>query len=316
MVLVSQRPFPNTSRQSAPQQGNSFANGFNDPRNIGNYDSGEIAPSGRYATRYPTNIASNTSGFNLPEMADNPKNLFYGSGNGTFPSSGSASDYLIYNKFFSNLLFPHSKLDVREELEPLYNNSGTVYSGKGRQMSGCGNNAPSSGSSIDYSLNNPYKDFNDKFYNEENREDNQQIKTLSGHGTNAPSSASSIDYSLNNPYKDFKDTFNGEGIEEDQIKVLSGGKIDLVDFINRVSRGMQKLPELMENVPDIVNKTSNVIETIQELRKALKGKKTASKKVMEDISEPEEEEKPKKTKKKRGRKSKKMTGKGYMTHQA
>lgn len=312
MVLVSQRPFKNTSRESPQQQGNTFGNTFYDPRNIGNPESGEIAPSGRYATRYPTNIASNTAGFNLPEMADNPKNLFYGSGNGTYPSSGSASDYLVYNKFFQNLLFPHSKLDVREELEPLYNNSGKVYAGRGAS------NAPASGSSIDYSLNNPYKDFNDKFYNEQNRDDAMQVKILSGHGaSNAPAPASSIDYHLNNPYKDFKDTFNGNGIYEDQIKVLSGGKIDLVDFVNRVSRGIQKLPELAENIPDIVNKTSNVIETIQELRKVLKGKKTSSKKVMEDISEPEEEEEEKTKRKRKGKKkSKKMTGRGYMTHQA
>jgi hypothetical protein len=308
MVLVSQRPFKNTSRESVQQQGNAFANSFNDPRNIGNYESGEIAPSGRYATRYPTNIASNTAGFNIPEMADNPKNLFYGSGNGTFPSSGSASDYLVYNKFFADLLFPHSRADVREELEPLYNNSGKVYTGRGMH-GGAASNAPSSGSSIDYKLNNPYKDFKDTFNG--------------GAVDNSPASGSAIDYKINNPYCDLPDTFAGKGIQENELKVLSGGKIDLADFIRKVSQGVQKIPDLLEHAPNVINKTNNILQTINELRNIMKSKpsKKKKKKVLEDIEEiteeemEEEEEKPKRRKKK-GKKSKKNKGFGYMTNEA
>jgi len=79
-------------------------------------------------------------------------------------SSGSASDYLMYNKFFENLLYPHSKKEVQDELQPLYANASSVMNGRGYDgMKGCGTNAPSSGSATDFSRNNPYDSFKDTF---------------------------------------------------------------------------------------------------------------------------------------------------------
>ena len=62
---LTHRRFKNTSRQSVYQQGSTVSNSFYDPRNIGNYDNGEVDPEGRYATHYPVNAGSNTMGFTI-----------------------------------------------------------------------------------------------------------------------------------------------------------------------------------------------------------------------------------------------------------
>tara|TARA_R110000868_G_scaffold389863_1_gene659230 strand:- start:2128 stop:3063 length:936 start_codon:yes stop_codon:yes gene_type:complete len=303
MPLVKlERRFPDTSRESTYQQGSAISNSFYDPRDIGNPDNGEVAPSGRLAWRYPTNIASNTMGFQLPEHGGNPKNMYYGlsnglmaGGGGTAGSSGSASDYLVYNKFFENLLYPHSKKDVQNEIQPLYANSNNTMNGRGYGrgydgMKGCGNNAPSSGSATDFSRNNPYDAFPD---------------TFAGGSTNAPSSGSANDYSLNNPYSSFKpDTFAGTPIQRFAPQLqMKGDGIDWLGFIKKVSDGMQKLPEVLDAGSKVANTATDVISTIKKLREELK-KDKGVKQDEDEESEDSEEERKKRRRRKARRKMK------------
>jgi len=307
MPLVKlERRFPDTSRESIYQQGSSITNSFYDPRDIGNPDNGEVAPSGRLAWRYPTNVASNTMGFQLPEFGGNQKNMFPGSANGAIAgsgtnggSNGSASDYLMYNKFFENLLYPHSKQDVQNEIQPIYANSSSIMNGRGYDgMRGCGTNAPSSGSATDYSRNNPYDSFAD---------------TFAGSGNNAPSTGSANDYSLNNPYSSFHpDTFATTPIERFHPKLeMRGNGIDWGKFISTVSAGIQHLPHLLNTGSKVASSASDVISTIKQLREELKrdkgAKKEEPKSETESEEEEEEEEKPKRRKRRTRRKTK---GKG------
>jgi hypothetical protein len=304
MPLVRlERRFPDTSRESTYQQGSSITNSFYDPRDIGNPDNGEVAPSGRLAWRYPTNVASNTMGFQLPDLGANPKNLYYGSSNGLMAgagtnagSSGSASDYLMYNKFFENLLYPHSKKEVQDELQPLYANASSVMNGRGYDgMKGCGTNAPSSGSATDFSRNNPYDSFSDTFLG----------SGMKGCGTNAPSSGSANDYRLNNPYSSFSpDTFETTPLNRFTPEMhMSGHGIDWVNFINKVSSGMAKLPQVLETGTKVANTANNVISTIKQLREELKHDKGVKGKKADSESD---EEMPKRRK----RRSRKMKGRG------
>ena len=283
MPLVRiERRFPDTSRESSYQQGTTTCNSFYDPRDIGNQNNGEIAPSGRLATRYPTNVASNSQGFTLPENTGNPKNMYYGSANGMMygtgnnaGSQGSASDYLIYNKFFDNLLYPHTKQQLQNNVSPIYANSANIVNGRGYDgMKGCGTNAPSNSSATDYVKNNPYDSFSDTFL---------------GSGNNAPSNSSANDYSLNNPLSSFApDTFLGTPIDRMHPKLeMRGNGIDWQSFIGKISEGMHKIPA-------IANTASDVISTIRQLRDELKGekkkKKKKGKKAMVESEEEEEEE--------------------------
>jgi hypothetical protein len=313
MPLVRiERRFPDTSRESSYQQGTTTCNSFYDPRDIGNQNNGEIAPSGRLATRYPTNVASNSQGFTLPENTGNPKNMFYGSANGMMygsgnnaGSQGSASDYLIYNKFFDNLLYPHTKQQLQNNVSPIYANSANIVNGRGYDgmkgcgneeqnccsccgkksckgcgtngMKGCGTNAPSNSSATDYVKNNPYDSFSDTFL---------------GSGNNAPSNSSANDYSLNNPLASFApDTFLGTPIDRMHPKLeMRGNGIDWQSFISKISEGMHKIPA-------IANTASDVISTIRQLRDELKGEKKKKKKkgkkaMVESEEEEEEEEEP------------------------
>ena len=288
MPLVRlERRFPNTSRESTYQQGSSVSNSFYDARDIGNPDNGEVAPSGRLAWRYPTNVASNTMGFQIPDLGANPKNLYYGSANGLMAgagtncaSSGSASDYLMYNKFFENLLYPSNKKELQDDIQPLYANASSVMNGRGYDgMKGCGTNAPSSGSATDFSRNNPYDSFADTFM---------------GSGTNAPSSGSANDYSLNNPYASFRpDTFGGTPIERFAPQLqMRGNGIDWVNFISKVSENIQKLPKAFETGSKIASTANDVISTIKQLRQELKQEKGVKK-------EDSEEEEPKRRRRRR-----------------
>jgi hypothetical protein len=303
MPLVKlERRFPDTSRESIYQQGSAITNSFYDARDIGNPDNGQIAPSGRLAWRYPTNIASNTMGFQLPESGGNPKNMFAGTANGAFAgsgtnggSNGSASDYLMYNKFFETLLYPHNAQNVRNEIQPLYENSSTIMNGRGYDgMKGCGTNAPSTGSATDFSRNNPYDAFSD---------------TFAGSGTNAPSTGSANDYSLNNPYDSFGDSFAGTPIERFTPQLhMSGNGIDWLKFVRSVSEGMQKLPHLLDTGSKVASTASDVISTIKKLREELKGEKGSKKVEPKSASEEEEEEEKPKRRKRRTRR--KMKGSG------
>lgn len=304
MPLVKlERRFPDTSRESVYQQGSAINNSFYDPRDIGNPDNGEIAPSGRLAWRYPTNIASNSMGFQLPEQGGNPKNLYYGSANGAMAGSGtnagsqgSASDYLMYNKFFENLLYPHSKKDLQNEIQPIYANSSSIMNGRGYDgMKGCGTNVPSSGSATDYSRNNPYDAFADTFL---------------GSGTNTSSTGSANDYSLNNPYSSFKpDTFATTPIDRFHPRLeMRGNGIDWGKFISSVSAGIQQLPHLLNTGSKVASTATDVISTIKQLREELKRDKGAKK--VEPDSETESEEEEEKPKRRKRRTRRKMKGKG------
>jgi hypothetical protein len=305
-LVKLERRFADTSRESTYQQGSAICNSFYDPRDIGNPDNGEIAPSGRLAWRYPTNIASTTMGFQLPENGGNPKNLYYGTSNGLFagagtnaPSSGSASDYLMYNKFFENLLYPHNKREIQKEISPIYANASTLMNGRGYDgMKGCGvTNAPSSGSATDYTRNNPFDSFSD---------------TFGGSGTNAPSSGSANDYSLNNPYASFSpDTFEGTPLSRFAPHLhMKGDGIDWVSFVSKISEGIQKLPQALETGSKVANTAKDVISTIKKLREELKKDKGKMSEGSEE--EEEEEEKPKRRKRRTRRK---MRG-GDMFHSA
>jgi len=312
MGLVKlERRFPDTSREAPYQQGTTTCNSFYDPRDISNINNGVIAPSGRYATRYPTNVASNTQGFTLPENTNNPKNMFYGSANGmmygtgNYSSQGSASDYLIYNKFFENLLYPHNKMQLQGEINPLYANASNIMNGRGydgmRGMhGGAVGNSPSNGSASDYKMNNPY-DAPDTF--------------LGGAVGNSPSNGSANDYSLNNPYASMApDTFLTTPFDKFHPKLeMRGNGIDWNSFISKVSENLHKLPHIVDTGLKVGNSAKEVISTIKKLREELKKEKKQGKKEEDEeeetmSEEEEEEEKPKRRK----RRTRKLTGKGYI----
>ena len=270
MPLVRiERAFPDTSRLSTYQQGSTTSNTFYDARNIGNYNDGEISPDGRFMTRYPTNIASNTQGFTIPDNYGNPKNMFPGTSNGLIagagtnaPSSGSATDYLLYNKFFENLLYPHNRTDLQHEIQPLFSNSSKIVNGRG--MHGMGTNAPAGASAVDYTENSPY----------------EYPDTFEGSGTNAPAGASSMDYRGNNPYEYDSSPMSAPGSVNRHLPpemTANGRGIDWVSYISKIASGAQKLPQIMETAND-------TIETIQNIRKMLKQEKKKKKKKGKKIS--------------------------------
>ena len=128
------RRFRNTSKLSPYQQGSSFGNSFYNPRNIGNFDEGQIAPEGVYATHYPVNSASNTMGFSIMDDKGDDKRLYYPStissninalevqkgGALGSSSSGSSSDYLYFNPYYEALLNPQTHKVMEEVAQSHY----------------------------------------------------------------------------------------------------------------------------------------------------------------------------------------------------
>lgn len=290
---LTHRRFKNTSRESTYQQGSSVANSFYDPRNIGNYDAGEINPAGQYATHYPVNAGSNTMGFTIMDDAGDDKRLFYPStissnvnalqmkkgGALGASSSGSSSDYMYFNPYYSALLNPKSHRIMEEVAQPHYLPHTYVSPQEGR-MEGRGTNAPSSGSAVDFAMNNPYA-FKSNF---------------NGGSLGAASSGSSSDYYDSNPnrvpyiqnetrhYSDF---------------MMEGGAIDWAKYLGYIKKGVSKLPGIIEKAPAFIEKTQNVIKTVRELRDVLRPKAEPAPKHEEidyDEEEPDDEDEEEYTK--------------------
>lgn len=293
------RRFRKTRREPAFMLGNSVSNSFYDPRNIGNYENGEIAPTGRLATHYPVNCASNTMGFTLLEDAGDDKRAYYPSlvsGNvnalekggaiGTAGSSGSASDYLYFNPFYEALLNPKSHTKMEDIAQPHYMPYDYV---KESTKVGAGTNAPSSASAIDYAMNNPYA-FPSNF---------------NGGSLGASSSGSASDYYDSNPYR----VPNMLNEDPHPIDFMSGGAIDWAKYLGYIRRGAKHIPNLIEDASDIyrevkgvkkgnvikkapaiVKKGYKTIQHIKELRKALKGNGMKNKIEEESEEETSEEE--------------------------
>jgi hypothetical protein len=202
---LTQRPFSDTSRETASQQGNTVSNSFFDPRNICNFQDGEITNEGTYLERYPTNIASNSAGFSIIDDAGNDRNFFQNDtsaysinnlainksgdpqfvGSGSGGSNGSASDYVYSNPYYASLLNPIDKNEIKEMITPMYK---PITDAKAH-MVGNGTNAPSNGDSMaGYHLNNPFA-FTSNFGG------------FTGGALGASSAGSSSDYYSSDPYR-------------------------------------------------------------------------------------------------------------------
>ena len=314
---LTHRRFKDTSRQSTYELGSAITNSFFDPRNVGNFESGEIAPEGKYLTHYPVNVGSNTAGFSIMDDEGDDRRSYYPSqvyssgnalvkkggkmsGGSSGSSSGSASDYVYFNPYYEALLNPQSKKTMEEIAQPHYipRNTLTEQGIKGR-----GTNAPSSASAIDYAMNNPYafpSNFNSKH----------------GGALGASSSGSASDYYDSNP--------NRVPMMQSESRhftdFMEGGEINWGKYLGYIRKGAEKvvehLPTIIEHAPKIyegvkagieavkdakkekgvVNKIGAVakhgekiqegakstIASIRELRDAIKGKKRSTKQQEED----------------------------------
>lgn len=256
---LTHRRFKNTPRQSVYELGSAVANSFFDPRNAGNFESGEIAPSGKYLTHYPVNVASNTAGFSIiddegddrrsyaPSQVYNSKNaLVKGAGSGS--SNGSASDYVYFNPYYEALLNPKCKTKMEEIAQPHFIPRNTLSESA---IAGRGTNAPSSASAVDYAMNNPYA-FKSNF---------------NGGGLGASSSGSASDYYDSNPnrvpamqsatlhYTDF---------------MTEGGAIDFAKYLGYIKKGAEKIaphiPKIIERAPKIYEGVKATIDVAKALK--------------------------------------------------
>jgi len=291
---LTHRRFKNTPRESVYELGSAVTNSFFDPRNVGNYEAGEIAPSGNYLTHYPVNSASNTAGFSIMDDEGNDKKLYYASqvyntgnsnvleqkisGSGSGPSNGSSSDYLYFNPWYEALLNPKSKQEMNDIAQPHFL---PVNKLNQEAIAGRGTNAPSSASSVDYAMNNPYS-FPSNF---------NKGGTLGG-SLGASSSGSSSDYYDSNPNR----VPEMQSETRHYTDFMEGGAIDWGKYLGHIRKGVDVGLKVAPHVPDIIEGVKNAkiaykepniknvanlkkgakasINTIKELRKAMKGKGT------------------------------------------
>jgi len=287
---LTHRRFKGTSRQSIYQQGSSVANSFYDPRNIGNFDAGEIDPEGTYATHYPVNAGSNTAGFAYGQSVDggDDKRAFYPSqvyGNANAlerpkkqggalgsSSSGSSSDYLYFNPYYAALLNPKNLNTMSEVAQPHY--KPYVYTGYNEgKMEGRGTNAPSSGSAVDYRINNPYA-FKSNFAG------------FTGGGLGASSSGSASDYYSSNPNR--VPAIQSESRHYSDF--MEGGKINWSKYLGYIKTGLKYVPEIIEKAPAVFKKGKEALTQIKELRELIRPKKTQPPKETEIDYESEPED--------------------------
>jgi hypothetical protein len=261
---LTHRRFKNTSRQSVYQLGSSVSNSFYDPRNIGNFDSGEIDPEGRYATHYPVNAGSNTMGFSIMDDGGDDKRYYYPStissnvnalemkkgGALGSSSSGSSSDYMYFNPYYKALLNPQSHKVMEAVAQPHFRPTPSVSFREG-VMEGRGTNAPSSGSAVDFAMNNPYA-FKSNF---------------NGGALGASSSGSASDYYDSNPNR--VPAIQSESRHYSDF-MMEGGAIDWAKYLGYIKKGVYALPELIAKAPEKIIKTADAIKKIQELRESLK----------------------------------------------
>ena len=258
---LTHRRFKNTSRQSVYELGSAVANSFFDPRNVGNFEAGEIAPEGNYLTHYPVNAGSNTAGFSIMDDKGDDRRSYYPSqvfnnanalvkGGGSGPSSGSSSDYIYFNPFYEALLNPKSNSTMSDIAQPHFIPTNTlVESG----ISGRGTNAPSSGSAVDYAMNNPYA-FPSNF---------------NGGSLGASSSGSASDYYDSNPYR-------VPQIQSDTrhyTDFMEGGEINWTKYLGYIRKGAETVakhaPKIIEHAPKIIKG----VEAVHGIYKGLKDEK-------------------------------------------
>ena len=258
---LTNRRFRHTAKESVYQLGSAVNNSFYDPRNIGNYDNGEVNPSGTYATHYPVNAGSNTMGFSIMDDDGDDKRSFYpnlvagnvnaleikkgGALGGA--SSGSSSDYLFFNPYYEALLNPASHKVMEDVAQPHY-----LPVSYENQVIGRGTNAPSSASAVDFAMNNPYA-FKSNF---------------NGGALGSASSGSSSDYYDSNPFRVPDMQSEGRHFTE----FMSGGAIDWAKYLGYVRKGASKVADVVEKAPAIIEKGQKTLETVQKLRELLKGK--------------------------------------------
>jgi len=261
---LTHRRFKNTSRLSPYQIGTSVSNSFYDPRNIGNFDAGEVAPSGRYATHYPVNTASNTAGSSIIDDAGDDKRYYYPSTissnvnalemkkGGALGSSSSASgsDYMYFNPYYKALLNPKSHTVMEKVAQPHFVPTPSISFREG-VMEGRGTNAPSSASAVDFAMNNPYA-FKSNF---------------NGGALGASSSGSASDYYDSNPFR--APAIQSESRHFSEF-IMEGGAIDWAKYLGYIKKGVYAIPELLAKAPEKIIKTAEAIKKIQELREALK----------------------------------------------
>lgn len=235
---ITRRQFPNTSRKAISEIGASFGNSFYDPRNIGNFQNGEISIQGDYLDRYPTNVGSNTAGFTLIDDMGDDKNLYQGrrtaglnafakskeiyTGGGSGGANASASDYLYNNPAYTSTLHPKTRDEFQKLAEPLFTTLKYTRAQNVSDMNGGGTNAPSNADSwAGYHLNNPYavaSNFNG----------------FTGGGV-GPSNASTSDYYSSDPYRTAE--IQREPIPSLQVP-MKGGSVDWETFVSTVSKAL------------------------------------------------------------------------------
>jgi hypothetical protein len=299
---LTHRRFKGTSKQSVYQQGSSVTNSFYDPRNIGNYDSGQIDPQGKFATHYPVNQGSNTMGFSYGNEVDQgddrrsfypstvphnvnalmmPKKGVQGGALGS-SSSGSASDYLYFNPYYAALLNPKSHSTMTEVAQPHY----IPYEYNGYEegkMEGRGTNAPSSGSAVDYRINNPYAM-------------KSNFAGFTGGSLGAASSGSASDYYSSNPNR--VPEMQSETRHYTEF-MTHGGAIDWSKYLGYLKKGAsktaetlgkvaEKVPAFIEKAPKFIEKSAETLKHIKELRELIKPKQKAP--VHEELEYEEEDE--------------------------
>ena len=261
---LTHRRFKGTSKQSPYELGTSVANSFFDPRNVGNFEAGEIAPSGNYLTHYPVNVGSNTAGFSIMDDEGDDRRSYYPSqvfngqnalvkGGGSGSSNGSASDYIYFNPYYEALLNPQSKKKMEEIAQPHYIPSNTLTD---KGIAGRGTNAPSSASAVDYAMNNPYA-FKSNF---------------NGGALGASSSGSASDYYDSNPNRVPDMQSETRHFTDFMTK---GGAIDWAKYLSYVKKGadtvMKHAPKIIEHAPKIIKG----VETVNKVYKDVKGEKGA-----------------------------------------
>jgi len=270
---LTHRRFKNTARDSVYELGSTVANSFFDPRNVGNFEAGEIAPSGTYLTHYPVNVGSNTAGFSIIDDEGDDRKSYYPSqvysgknalvkkresgGSLGGPSNGSSSDYIYFNPYYEALLNPQSKKKMEDIAQPHYIPRNTLSESA---IAGRGTNAPSSASAIDYAMNNPYA-FKSNF---------------NGGALGASSSGSASDYYDSNPNR----------VPEMQSEtrhytdfMTKGGAIDWGKYLSYIKKGADTVakhaPKIVEHAPKIIESA----KTAHEVYKDVKGKKGALNKI-------------------------------------
>lgn len=257
---LTHRRFKGTSKQSIYELGSSVANSFFNPRNVGNFEAGEIAPEGHYLTHYPVNCGSNTAGFSIMDDEGDDRRYYYPSqvygnsnallkksGGSSGSSSGSASDYVYFNPSYEALLNPKSNTEMMELAQPHFIPRNTLDK---RGIEGRGTNAPSSGSSIDYDRNNPYA-FKSKF---------------GGGALGASSSGSASDYFDSDPFR--TPAIQSETRHYTEF-MKTGGEIDWSKYLGYIRKGIETAPKIYEGI----KKGQEVAKQTRQLVEGFDGKK-------------------------------------------